>query len=94
MKTWDKSYSHAVTLAVASYFEHYNKTKDDPYLETREREERFVEQIISAVQTALERSLPLFLAGCMAGQSVRFAVNEPSRTEAPEPEVDWDYLGG
>ncbi len=89
-----KSYSHAITLAVISYFEHYYKTQDDPYLETRQREEQFVEQIVSAVQAALERSIPLFLAGCVAGQAVRPSGSEPPQTETPEPEVDWDYLGG
>ena len=35
-----KSYSNAIALALVDYFSHYYKTQDDPYLETREREER------------------------------------------------------
>ena len=37
-----KSYSHVVAIAVTEYFKNYYHKKDDPYFETREREERFV----------------------------------------------------
>lgn len=37
-----RSYSHAIALAVVDYFDRYYRTQEDPYLETREREERFV----------------------------------------------------
>ena len=37
-----KSYSHAIAVAVVDYFDRYYKAQDDPYFETREREERFI----------------------------------------------------
>ena len=40
-----KSYSNVVALAVNEFFERRRKLKTDPYLETREREEQFVQQI-------------------------------------------------
>ena len=34
-----KSHSNAAIDALNDYFDRYNKAQDDPYLETREREE-------------------------------------------------------
>ena len=42
-----KSHSNAAIDALNDYFDRYYKTKDDPYLETREREEQFVERIVT-----------------------------------------------
>lgn len=64
-----KSYSNVIAVALVEYFDRYYRSQDDPYFETREREERFVNQIISSVESAMERTLPVFLAGCMAGLS-------------------------
>ena len=44
-KKW-KSYSNAVILAVTDFFDRQIKTESDPYFETREREERFVGEIV------------------------------------------------
>lgn len=38
-----KSYSQVISLALVDYFDRYYRTQADPYLETREREELFVE---------------------------------------------------
>ena len=62
-----KSYSHVIALSLVNYFDRYYRTQDDPYLETREREEQFVCLIVTAVEKALEQTLPIFFAGCMAG---------------------------
>ena len=50
-----KSYSQTIALAVTEYFKRYYQQVDDPYFETREREERFVEQIVTAVEMAIEK---------------------------------------
>ena len=47
-----RSYSHAIALALVNFFDRYYRTQEDPYLETREREERFVAQIIEAWKRA------------------------------------------
>ena len=57
-KAWDylqtmdkqefKSYSHVIALSLVDYFDRYYRTQDDSYLETREREEQFVCQIVTA----------------------------------------------
>ena len=60
-----KSANLAVTTAVNEYFDRMQKLSDDPYFETRQREERFVQQIVSEVGKALIAEMPKFLASLM-----------------------------
>ena len=92
-----RSYNHAIALALVDYFDRYYRTQDDPYLETREREERFVGQIIEAVEKSLNQTLPLFLSGLTAGMAQREPQSRaslaPHKEPEPEADVDWDFLG-
>ena len=88
-----KSYSTVIALALVEYFERYYRSQNDPYLETREREERFVNQIVSSVESAMEKTLPIFLAGCMAGLSQMPVAVAPATQQEPDVELDWDFLG-
>lgn len=108
-KAWDylqamdkqefKSYSHVIALTLVDYFDRYYRTQEDPYLETREREERFVTQIIEAVEKSMKQTLPLFLSGLTAGMAQREPQSRASLTPHKEPEtepeadIDWDFLG-
>ncbi len=74
-KAWDylhnydkdkiKSTNVAAITAVNDYFDRMGKLADDPYFETRQREERFVEQIVSEVGKAFIAEIPKFLASLM-----------------------------
>ena len=78
-----KSYSQVISLALVDYFDRYYRTQADPYLETREREELFVKQIVDAVENSLKQALPLFLSGLTAGMAQR----EPQiRASFPAPD--------
>lgn len=89
-----KSYSNVIAVSLVDYFDRYYRSQDDPYFETREREEKFVDQIITAVEHAMEKALPVFLAGCMTGLSKAPAVVIPPDTPSDSDEdVDWDFLG-
>ena len=88
-----KSYSNVIAVALVEYFDRYYHSQDDPYFETREREERFVNQIISSVESAMEKTLPIFLAGCMAGLSQVPVAVAPTKQQEPDTELDWDFLG-
>ena len=88
-----KSYSNVIAVALVEYFDRYYRSRDDPYFETREREERFVNQIISSVESAMERTLPVFLAGCMAGLSQASHNTTSVVQQEPDEELDWDFLG-
>lgn len=86
-----KSYSQVVATAVVDYFDRYYQTQDDPYLETRAREEQFVQQIVDAVRDALRETMPVFLAGCMTGMAQNHAavspqlIKEPVKDSSPSP---------
>ena len=88
-----KSYSNVIAVALVEYFDRYYRSQDDPYFETREREERFVNQIISSVESAMERTLPVFLAGCMAGLSQASHNTTSVVQQEPDAELDLDFLG-
>ena len=92
-----KSYSQAISVALVDYFDRHYRTQSDPYLETREREELFVEQIVTAVESSLKQSLPLFLSGLTAGIAqreprIRASFSEAENTQA-DTDIDWDFLG-
>jgi len=81
-----KSYSQVISLALVDY-----------YLETREREELFVKQIVDAVENSLKQALPLFLSGLTAGMvqrepQIRASFPAPENS-LPDSDVDWDFLG-
>lgn len=92
-----KSYSQAISIALVDYFDRHYRTQSDPYLETREREELFVKQIVTAVESSLKQSLPLFLSGLTAGIAqreprIRASFSEAENTQA-DTDIDWDFLG-
>lgn len=62
-KKW-KSYSNAVILSVIDFFNRQEKIENDPYFETREREEKFVSEIVAAVEKAVKAKIPEFLSVC------------------------------
>lgn len=96
-----KSYSNAIALSVCDYFERYYHRKDDPYFETRQREEQFVGQIVGAVEKVMEKTFPLFLVGLMSGIGQTEAhIPTPSAVSTAlsdnqnsDEDVDWDFLG-
>ena len=88
-----KSYSQVIALAVVDYFDRLEKLQDDPYLETREREEQFVNRIVAAVESAMTKALPVYPAGCMAGLSKAAPLAPTQTPEAGAEAIDWDFLG-
>ena len=83
-KAWDslhnydkdkiKSTNVAAIMAVNDYFDRMEKLADDPYFETRQREERFVEQIVSEVGKAFIAEMPKFLASLMLSLNSSYPV--------------------
>lgn len=90
-----KSHSNAAIDALNDYFDRYYKTQVDPYLETREREEQFIERIVAAVEASLNQTLPAYWSE-HASQLISTTENKhQSNPEAAStPNVDWDFLGG
>ena len=90
-----KSHSNAAIDALNDYFDRYYKAQDDPYLETRERENQFIERIVTAVEASLDRVLLAYWSEHIP-QTTLTTENKhhPDLETAPEPNVDWDFLGG
>ena len=101
-----KSGNTAVVKAVNEYFDRMQKLSDDPYFETRQREERFVQQIVSEVGKAFIAEMPKFLASLMLSLNTGYAVQAPAQpvsqanNTADDSEnddysdIDLDFIGG
>lgn len=79
-----KSYSQAVIHSVIEYFENQN---------TDERERQFIAEVISAI----EKELPKFLNGCIAGIMQTYQnLNAPATPQNTEEnsDIDYDFIGG
>ena len=57
-----KSINKVVAIAVCEHFKRLEKSANDPYFETREREDNFVNRIVEAVKIAVEKAMPSFMA--------------------------------
>lgn len=90
-----KSHSNVAIDALNDYFDRYYRAQDDPYLETRERENQFVERIVTAVEASLDRALPQYWSEHNP-QATPTTENKhhPNPEVAPDTNVDWDFLGG
>jgi hypothetical protein len=98
-KSQFKSYSHAVAVSVTDYFKRHYRSEQDPYFENREREERFIGQIITAVEGALEKTIPNFLTACLAGVSRSYPVQSTeisakSADDTINEDIDYGFIGG
>lgn len=52
-----KSYSRAVVSAINGYFGHMQKIAEDPYLETRTKEDEFLQKVYEAVARGVSRDV-------------------------------------
>ena len=100
-----KSINHVVAIAVTEYFKRLEKSENDPYFETREREDNFVNRIVQAVGNAVEKAMPSFMvayitsklsdisnstAGCtVSGDSAPKQENSDTAAE----NIDFDFVG-
>ena len=48
-----KSYSKTVVIAVNEYFERQERLQNDPYLETREKEDAFLREVMNTIRSTL-----------------------------------------
>jgi hypothetical protein len=57
-----KSYTRAVVAAVNDYFDREYRREEDPYLETREKEDAFLGKVQIAIKEGVKESVPMALA--------------------------------
>ena len=66
-KKQHRSYSKAIVTAINDYFGRQEQLTNDPYLETREKENDFLQQIIDTITLAL-RFVPTPMPSTVAAQ--------------------------
>ena len=84
-----RSYSRLVVMAINEYFERQERLDDDPYLETRAKEDAFLQHVIDTVHEAAQGILPLgLLSGIMrAAQTAPAAPDESYGAEESADEA-------
>lgn len=99
-----KSYTRAVVVALNDYFSREYRNAADPYLETREKEDAFLERVETAIRDGVKESVPMAMAKNlfeMLAQFVKEAVGEKSMSygtltveksddEITEDNLDWE----
>ena len=82
------SYSRAVIAAVNDHFSRMKKMKDDPYLETREKEDAFLRR----VQETIEKSLPATPALQLAQLFQNVQTQETSQEDDENFDAAMDFI--
>ena len=85
-RTRYKSYSAAIVAAINDHFSREARLADDPFLETRERQEAFLREIKDTVQAAMQTT-PLGL-GALASLLQASQPTSPPKTELSEESLD------
>ena len=79
-----RSYSKAIVTAVNDYFDRQERLEEDPYLETREKEDAFLERVLTTIREGLQASPTAMAAGLV--QLLQSA--QPISDEPREPDND------
>ena len=100
-----KSINKVVAIAVCEHFKRFEKSANDPYFETREREDNFVNRIVEAVKTAVEKAMPSFMAAYITAKlsdistpTINDTVSENSvlkeeNSDTAADDIDFDFVG-
>lgn len=100
-----KSINKVVATAVCEHFRQLEKSQNDPYFETREREDNFVNRIIEAVKIAVEKAMPSFMAAYITAKLsdipspiINDTVSENSVlkediSDTSADDIDFDFVG-
>lgn len=87
-----RSYSDAVIAAVNGYFDREAKLAADPYLETREKEDVFLRQVLETIKEGLKESstggLGALVALLQSGQPAQPAA-DPAENEDLDTAMDF-----
>lgn len=75
-----KSYSRVVICALCEYFEREQKSANDPYLETREKEDAFLNRILQTIETGLHKNS----SSASLGSIIQLLQQPQAKTEQEE----------
>ena len=87
-----RSYSKAIVTAVNDYFDRQERLEADPYLETREKEDAFLEKVLTTIREGLQASPATMAAGLVQLlQAVQPVVNEPQEPDLESLDAALDF---
>lgn len=82
-----RSYSRAVVAAINDHFGRLERIRDDPYLETREKEDAFLKKVIDTISSTLTQAAPaLGFSGLV--DLLQSAVQSPEKPAPREQRED------
>ena len=99
-----KSYTRVVVVALNDYFSREYRNEADPYLETREKEDAFLERVETAIRGGVKESVPMVIAKNLMEMLVPFVKEsvgdnnlpnmamtmEKPDNEATDNTLDWE----
>lgn len=83
-----KSYSRAVVIALNEYFSKQEQLIADPYLETREKEDKFLQKIIDTIKAELKNCSSL---GIISGIAQLLNAEQPKAELADTTDNNDEY---
>ena len=93
-RTRYKSYSSAIVTAINDYFSRQERLSDDPFLETRERQEAFLSEVKDTIRESLRIS-GAGLGGLAALLQNVQPVPQPDETMSEEAfDMAMDFING
>ena len=97
-----KSYTKAVVAALNDYFAREYRNEEDPYLESREKEDAFLERVETAIRDGVKESVPMAMAKNLfemitpfvkesVGENQPFGrLEEKPKKQDTEDAMDWE----
>ena len=86
-----RSVNSAVIAAVNAYFSRQEQLEADPYLETREKEDAFLQRVIDTIQTAQQPTpAPGLTALLQLLQGTQATPPAPAKEPETNTGTDWD----
>ena len=79
-----KSYTRAVVVALNDYFSREYRNEADPYLETREKEDAFLERVETAVRDGVKESASMAIAKNLMEMLVPFVKESIGESNLPD----------
>ena len=79
-----KSYTKAVVAALNDYFAREYRNEEDPYLETREKEDAFLERVETAIRNGVKESVPMAMAKNLVEMLAPFVKESAGENKLPD----------
>lgn len=85
-----RSYTKAVVVALNDYFSRVYRNEADPYLETREKEDAFLERVEIAIREGVKEAAPMVMAKNLLEMLAPFVKELSGRESLPDMSIIMD----